>query len=41
MQQVQELPEGGVAHVTIVITQAAYGRFRKLFPIDASSVLPH
>ncbi|NP_660129.2 putative GTP-binding protein 6 [Mus musculus] len=41
VQQVQELPEGDAAHVTVVITQAAYGRFRKLFPIDAPSALPH
>lgn len=37
VQQVQELPEGGAAHVTVVITQAAYGRFQKLFPTDITS----
>lgn len=40
VQQVQELPEGGAAHVTVVITQAAYGRFQKLFPADITSA-PH
>uniref|UniRef100_A0A8C2MV83 Putative GTP-binding protein 6 n=1 Tax=Cricetulus griseus TaxID=10029 RepID=A0A8C2MV83_CRIGR len=32
VQQVQELPETGAAHVTVIISRAAYGRFRKLFP---------
>lgn len=32
MQDVQVLPEAGVADVTAVISNSAYGRFRKLFP---------
>ncbi|XP_051047945.1 LOW QUALITY PROTEIN: putative GTP-binding protein 6 [Phodopus roborovskii] len=32
VQHVQELPETGAAHVTVIISRAAYGRFRKLFP---------
>ncbi|KAH0505724.1 GTP-binding protein, chloroplastic [Microtus ochrogaster] len=32
VQQVQELPNTDVAHVTVIISQATYGRFRKLFP---------
>ena len=32
VQQVQELPKTDMAHVTVIISQATYGRFRKLFP---------
>ncbi|XP_041519383.1 putative GTP-binding protein 6 isoform X2 [Microtus oregoni] len=32
VQQVQELPNTDMAHVTVIISQATYGRFRKLFP---------
>ncbi|CAK6431693.1 unnamed protein product [Pipistrellus nathusii] len=32
VQDVQVVPEAGVADVTVIITEAAYGRFRKLFP---------
>ncbi|XP_040602993.1 putative GTP-binding protein 6 isoform X1 [Mesocricetus auratus] len=32
VHQIQELPETGAAHVTVIISRAAYGRFRKLFP---------
>ncbi|XP_054576142.1 putative GTP-binding protein 6 isoform X2 [Eptesicus fuscus] len=32
VQDVQVVPEAGVADVTVIISNAAYGRFRKLFP---------
>ncbi|KAM5290586.1 putative GTP-binding protein 6 [Glossophaga mutica] len=32
VQDVQVVPEAGVADVTAIISNAAYGRFRKLFP---------
>ncbi|CAO2593180.1 Putative GTP-binding protein 6 [Lemmus lemmus] len=32
VQHVQELPKTDMAHVTVIISQATYGRFRKLFP---------
>lgn len=32
VQDVRVLPEAGAADVTVLISSAAYGRFRKLFP---------
>ncbi|XP_008851269.1 putative GTP-binding protein 6 isoform X1 [Nannospalax galili] len=32
VQQVDVVPEAGEAHVTVIMSQAAYGKFRKLFP---------
>lgn len=32
MQDVHVVPEAGVADVTVVISDSAYGKFRKLFP---------
>ncbi|XP_074179996.1 putative GTP-binding protein 6 isoform X2 [Rhinolophus sinicus] len=32
VQHVEVVPEAGVAHVTVIISSSAYGKFRKLFP---------
>ena len=32
VQDVRVVPEAGVADVTAIISNSAYGRFRKLFP---------
>ncbi|XP_047394224.1 putative GTP-binding protein 6 isoform X2 [Sciurus carolinensis] len=32
VQQVDVLPEAGAAHVKVIISNSAYGKFRKLFP---------
>lgn len=32
MQEVDVIPEAGVADVRVVISSSAYGKFRKLFP---------
>lgn len=32
MQDVHVIPEAGVADVTVIISQSAYGKFRKLYP---------
>lgn len=36
MQDVAVEPEAGAALVTVIISSAAYGRFRKLFPESAT-----
>lgn len=36
MQDVDVIPEAGVADVRVVISSSAYGKFRKLFPECAS-----
>lgn len=32
VQQVDVVPEAGVADVTVIISGSSYGKFRKLFP---------